>query len=269
MTSAQTQNSMQRTAKREWVPLGKMRIPPHAQRDLKPPFVAKLLANFDLDRFGYPVVSKRGDLYHVLDGQQRTAALRQWIGDGWERQKVECQVFHGLNDADEAGLFVDLNFHLNVQAIDKYQKQVEAGREPESSVESVVRSCGLVTSKGKGAGHIVAVSALVRVYQRTDGQALAKTLRILSESYGDRGLEGHLIEGIGLLCQRYNGGLEFENAVKRLSSVRGGVNGLLGAAEVTRRQTGCSRPHSIAGAAVEIINQGRGGKKLPAWWKES
>jgi hypothetical protein len=48
--------------------------------------------------------------------------------------------------------------------------------------------------------------------------------------------------------------------------MHGGVNGLLGRAEQIRRQTGNPKNHCVAAAAVEAINRGRGGKKLPSWW---
>ena len=56
-------------------------------------------------------------------------------------------------------------------------------------------------------------------------------------------------------------------AVTKLSGAHGGPTGLLGKAEVMRRQTGQPKAHCVAAAAVEFINSGKGGKKLPSWWK--
>jgi len=55
--------------------------------------------------------------------------------------------------------------------------------------------------------------------------------------------------------------------VAKLSKANGGVNGLLNKAEVLRRSTGNQKGQCVAAAAVEVINKGRGGKKLPSWWK--
>jgi hypothetical protein len=52
-----------------------------------------------------------------------------------------------------------------------------------------------------------------------------------------------------------------------LSSAHGGVKGLLNAAENLRNMTGNPKAHCVAAAAVNIVNRGRGGKKLPDWWK--
>jgi hypothetical protein len=56
-------------------------------------------------------------------------------------------------------------------------------------------------------------------------------------------------------------------AVTRLASVSGGLAGLMNRAAVTRNQTNAPLATCIAAAAVELINRGRGGTKLPAWWK--
>lgn len=53
----------------------------------------------------------------------------------------------------------------------------------------------------------------------------------------------------------------------KLAKAHGGVAGLTNKAEVLRRSTGNQKAHCVAAAAVEIINAGRGGHKLPAWWK--
>jgi hypothetical protein len=56
-------------------------------------------------------------------------------------------------------------------------------------------------------------------------------------------------------------------AVGKLAGVHGGVNGLLGNAEKVRRETGNQKAHCVAAAAVDIINRGKGSKRLPSWWK--
>lgn len=77
---------------------------------------------------------------------------------------------------------------------------------------------------------------------------------------------GH-IDGIGLLCDRFNGSLDDAQLVQKLSKAHGGVNALLGKAENLRKSTGNVRAHCVAAAAVDINNAGRGGKKLPSWWR--
>jgi hypothetical protein len=251
----------------EWIPLGDMRIPAYAQRGQNDRFVASIAANFDPNRFGFPVVSQRGEVYNLLDGQQRCAGYRVYLGAGWESQRVQCRVYRGLTDAEEAGLFLDLQIQLTVSAYDKYDKAVNAGREPEASIAQIVEACGLRVTRGRMPGGICAVNALRKVYVSGNGQLLAETLRILSEAFGDPGLEGDLIRGVGLLCGRYNGTLDYERSVQALSGARGGVKGLTNAAEKCRAKMGCSKSVAIAASAVDIINGGGRGKKLSPWWR--
>ena len=140
--------------------------------------------------------------------------------------------------------------------------------DPAAVMVALVEQVGLVISRDKLPGAISAVGTLRRVYTRSDGKTLGRALRIIRDAYGDPGLEASVIDGIGLLCERYNGDLNDDEAIAKLQHANGGVNGLLGRAEKIRQQTGDYKSHAVAAAAVEIINSGKGGKKLPSWWKQ-
>lgn len=249
-----------------WVPLGKLRVSSVAQRELVPARVDRLLAEFDPDLVGNPVVSDRDGYFWVIDGQHRTEALKAWLGDGWDDQQIQCRVYSGLTEQQEADLFDRINDTLTIHAFDKFRVRVNAGRSIETDIDRQVRHEGLVVSRDGVPGAVRAVGTLRRVYTRSDAATLGRALRIIRDAYGDPGLEAPVIDGIGHLCQRFNGELDEDKAVKKLSSAHGGVNGLIGAAEKLRRSTGQPKAHCVAAAAVEIINRGKGGKKLPNWW---
>ena len=154
-----------------------------------------------------------------------------------------------------------------MHAFAKFKVSIQAGREEECEINRIVRSSGLRISQDKSQGAISAVHTLRRVYRRGGAGSLARALCIIRDAYGDPGLEASVIDGIGLLCHRYNGDLQDERAIGALSKAHGGVNGLLGKAEFLRKQTGNPKAHCVAAAAVELINSGRGGKKLPSWWR--
>ncbi len=86
-------------------------------------------------------------------------------------------------------------------------------------------------------------------------------------AFAKAGLDGPVIDGIGLLCQRYDGDLSEQRAVERLSTAHGGVSGLLNRAGQLRQSTGSAAAQCVAAAAVEVINRGSGGRKLPSWWR--
>jgi hypothetical protein len=267
MTSKTTEPApkrVQREAVLEWVPIDQMKVSPLAQRDLNQARVDRLAAAFDLEQLGTPTVNFRDSHWYVIDGQHRVNAL---IQIGYGDQQVQCWAYRGLTDVEEADKFLKLNDILTVNAFAKFKVSVQAGREEECEIDRIVRSCGLRVSQDKKDGAISAVNTLRRVYIRGGAGSLTRALCIIRDAYGDPGLEAPVIDGIGLLCQRYNGDLQDERVITVLSKAFGGVNALLGKADVLRKTTGNPKAHCVAAAAVELVNGGRGGKKLPSWWK--
>lgn len=253
----------------KWVPLDKMRVAPEGQgqRELKPYRVNKMLAKgFNPDVMGYPEVSERDGHYWVIDGQARVEALKQWLGEGWRTQEVQCRVHVGLTLAEEAELFLLLNDFTAVPSLPKFRNAVNAGRAAQADIDRIIRARGFVVSRDATDNAIGCVATLERIYDRAGGVVLGRAVSMSGRAYGKSGLEAPVIDGLALLCQRYNGELDDETAVAKLSSALGGVNGLLGNAEKLRRATGNQRNDCVAAAAVEIINRGKGGKKLPSWW---
>lgn len=248
------------------VALGDMVVSERAQRALKPARVDQIHASLDLDALGEPILSYRDDRYYIVDGQHRTAALARWLGDGWEAQKIKCKVYEGLSEKEEAHLFRQLNSVLRSTAFDQFKIGVTAGYEEEVKIKAIVEAAGLHISRSRSeAGAVSAIGAL-RTAFRLSSKSLMFALKLASDSYGDSGLEGAIIEGFAHLHNRYDKALNDDLSVDALAHARGGVKGLLNAAEKRRLATGSSLPICVAAEAVDIINRYRKGKKLPSWW---
>ena len=257
----------EREARLTWVPLGLMRVPQMAQREIKQGRVDHIAANMDLEQIGTPTVNKRGGHFYIIDGQHRVEAYKQWIGEGWEEQQLHCWTYTDLSEEEEAERFLKLNDTLSVQAFDKFRIGFNANRAEEVEISAIVQRAGLTISQSRAEGAIGAVGTLRRVYRRESGAVLLRALGIIRDAYGTPGLEAAVIDGIGLLCGRYNGELDTSHAVTRLSSAAGGLAGLMNRAYFQKNQTSAPLNQCVAAAAVELINRGKGGKKLPAWWK--
>lgn len=263
MAQSNDNHRVEREARLQWVPIVAMKVSPMAQRELNQARVDHLASNFDPEQIGTPTVNKRDGHFFIIDGQHRVEAMKQM---GWGDQKVECWLYIGLTEAQEAERFLTLNDYLAVNALSKFKVGVTAGRPQESEIDDIVRAAGLTVSRSKAPNGIGCVGTLTRLYKRSGPATLTRTLHIARDAYGDAGLEAAVIDGIGLLCQRYNGQLDDGQAVQRLSAVHGGVNGLMGKARAAHKQRLGPLAHCVAASAVEIINGGKGGKKLPVWW---
>lgn len=259
-----TPGKQQRDAHLRWVPIAAMRVSEIAQRELNPARVDRIAANFDPEDVGTPTVSHRGEHFFIIDGQHRIAAMK---AIGWDDQQIQCWTYEGMTEEEEAERFLKLNDNLAVSAMSKFRVSVAAGRARECDIDRIVRINDCVVSHDKSDGAIGAVGTLGRIYDRAGAKTLGRTIRIAHAAYGDPGLDAAVLDGIGALCQRYNGQLDDDAAIERLSSAAGGTNGLLSKAEALRRRTGVTRGHCVAATAVELINRGRGGKKLPDWFK--
>lgn len=250
-----------------WVPITDMRVSPHAQREFKQAHAEEYAANFDLEGFGFPVLSKRDGYFYIIDGQHRVAALRMI---GWGDQQVQCEVYEGLTEQDEAELFLKRNRRRSVTAFDTFRIGINAGRSIESDIERTVRTQGLKISKDSTDGSISAIGALRKSYN-LDGQGivLGRALRTLTEAFGISGdvLKADTLAGVSLVCQRYNGQLDETLLTKQLRSLPGGVVGLRTKAALHRKSLGKPVADCIAGAVIDVYNTGRRTARLESWWK--
>ena len=263
-TNTSPQARTPRDARLKWVPIAGMRVSPLAQRDLNQARVDRIAAEFDPEQIGTPTLNLRDGHWYIVDGQHRVQALIQM---GWEDQQIQCWTYEGLTIEDEADMFLRLNDTLQVRAFAKFKVAVTAGRAEQVEIDQMVRTQGLVVSEEAVPGAVRAVATLERVYRRSDAKTLGRTLRIIRDAYGDPGLEAPVIDGIGQLCARYNGELNDSDAITKLAKAHGGLGGLMNLATTIRNKTGGAKGQCVAAAAVEIINRGKGGKKLPSWWK--
>ena len=256
---------VERKARLQWVPIPQMRVSPRAQRDLNQARVDKLAARFDMEQLGTPVVSHRGPHFYLIDGQHRIEALKKNGYGAWE---VQCWAYQGLAEADEAAMFLTLNDTLTVGAYPTFKVAVQAGRPEETDIDRIVRAQGLRVGPDRSGGAVAAVHTLRRVYRRSGPECLARTLRIVRDAYGETGLDASVIDGVSLVCHRYDGQLDDEQVIAALACAAGGVNGLMGKAENMRRQTSSQKAHCVAAVTVELVNRKIRGKKLRSWWKQ-
>ena len=260
-----TSNKIEREARLEWIALGKMRVSPEVQGDLRQYRVDYLIANFDLEELGALTVNERDEWFYVIDGQHRRAALIEWLGDGWEKQTIQCWTYHGLTKSEEGDKWDRLNDAPAKRAFEKFRVRLNSGRPVETDIDRTVRSNGQTITQDRDHG-IRAVGTLVKIYTRSDANTLGAAVRVIDGGYGNPGFEAIVLDGVALFCQRYNGAIDEARAVSKLGAVHGGVKGLVGKAHVIREKTRQPLGQCLAAAVVDTYNSGTGGNKLPGWW---
>lgn len=249
------------------VPIADMRVAAPAQRRFQKPWAEALASMLDLDKLGKPVLNHRDGHWYIIDGQHRVAALKLY---GWGDLSLECECFEGLSQEEEAELFLGLNDARPVSTFQKFRIAITANRVRETDIERTVLAQGLKVAPNKQPGATSAVGALTFVWDNGGAIVLGRTLRILRDAYGGvpGTLSSPLIQGLGMVCIRYDGDFEDTLAVDKLAHLMGGANGLMSNAYAVREQTGRQLPDCVAASVVELYNKGRGRDgKLTPWWK--
>lgn len=252
------------------VRLGLTKVSSKCQRERDQNWIDQLVSEMNVDELGNPEVSHRDGSFYIMDGQHRIEAIKRWNGAGWEEQHLQCWVWEGLTEEQEAEIFLRLNNRKSVAVFQKFTVGTHAGRPAECEITQIVTDEGLKISTQTIPGAVGCVGALLRIHRQRGPITLRRALCMARDSFGDSGMNSQVIEGFSLLCNRYNGVLDEKSAVQSLSKVHGGVNGLMGSAEQLRQKTGSSKTQCIAAAAVTIINRDRkGAKKLQPWFKDT
>lgn len=247
----------------KWVSADDLRTNPVTQREFRPAWAQDILSRFDIDKFQVPHVNRRADgSLFIMEGQHGTWAYRQWLGDG---QKIQVWLYEGLTEQEEAEFFLSLNDKKAVDAMAKFKVSVTAGRADESDIDRIVRANGC-TVGGSGDHGITAVNALITIYSRYGGGVLGQTLRTIQGSFSDGGYERPVLLGIAMVLARYSD-VDQVRLVTKLAGIRNGWKGLVQKTALIKEHMGVTQTEAAAAAVVEFYNAGRGGKKLPAWWR--
>lgn len=255
------------------VPIHQMRIPPAlvTQREFRKAHGDRLAAELDLNKLGFPVINHRDGNYWVVDGQHRIYALKQ---NGFEKDVLDCEVYEDLTDEESAEIFLGRDDRKPIPIFDKFHVAVTAGRRRERDIQRSVESNGQKLGRNNTDGGISAVGALGSVYDRSGDVVLGQVIRTINLGFGGdpMGFDRAVIEGLGLVFNRYNGKTNEKNLGHRLAELRRGARELLQKAESIRDRTGNQKKQCVAAAVVDLYNRGlppRDGKRLPAWWKEA
>ena len=253
--------------------LGAMRTPPAlvTQREFRQAHADRIAADLDLNKIGFPVINHRDGIFWVLDGQHRIAALKQFGFS--DKDTLECEVFEELTDAEMADIFIGRDARKPIPIYDKFHVACTAGHRRERDIQRAVEANGQKIARTPKDG-VSAVGALGNVYDRSGDVVLGQVVRAINIGFsGDSSaFDAAIIEGLGMVFNRYNGKTDERSMGARLSDLRHGPRELLRKAEAIRARTGNQKKQCVAAAVVDIYNKGRAPlakDRLPSWWKEA
>lgn len=250
-----------------------MRTPPAGitQRKFDKSQAESYAANMDLDKLGIPIVNLRKGIYWILDGQHRIEALKMFFSPA-DPGQIVCEVYEDLTDAEMADIFLGRDDRRPISVFEKFQVACTAGRQREGDIRRTIESQNLKVSQTKEAGCVGAISSCAKVYDLAGPTVLGQSLRTIRDAFGaePKAFDAQLIQGLGLIYNRFNGRTNERHLVSKLSEFRHGALGVLRIAEASRERTGKSKAHCVAATVVDIYNRNLGprdAKRLPSWWK--
>lgn len=267
-TKQQPENSVITTEKPRLceIEVSQTAVSDQAQREFNQGAANKISSEWDRNMVGTVVASLRDGKYYLVDGQHRVHVLRDREG---EKAKVSAWVYTSLTVKQEALMYLKYNNRTEGTAMDKHHIAVAGGKPLNVAVEKLIRNAGYNTSLAKGQNNIGCIDALLRVYERGGHYTLERTLFIIGEGLGSAGFVTGIVRGVGLVVARYSDHLDETILIDKLDKLRRGPKTLLQAGKDMADQHGKSLEQGIATVLVDMVNAGRGGKKLTPWRNEA
>lgn len=243
--------------------VGELWIDPTVQRALKKKRVERIVEEFDPDSLGVLITSYRSPRrIHIIDGQHRYAACSAKGYNG----EIDTLEYSGLTLQQEAAMFRKHNASEKPSRIDLFLVRCVEGDPAALSISKYLAENGWEVATSGNEGKLSAIASLERVYD-LDHNAARAALSVLTAAYGHRApaVQGSLIEGVGRVLARYGQDVDLADLTKRLASVPGGPDGLVGNARGQQLSRSGNLSMQVARVVVNLYNLRRRTTALPDW----
>lgn len=259
----------------EVIQVGDLEVDKEIQRDhLDLNRIEKMKAIYNEAALGVITVSRRNRVTNVvIDGMHRRQLVAE-VTDG--AGAMLCHVYTGLTIAEEAAMFLALNYSTQPTSLDKFRVRVRGGDPVAVDIDRLVKGEGWVIQKDPGNATIQAVRAVERIYAKSvkfdyEPNLLMLTLRALTRAWGrDQDVSnGILLEGMAAFLAVGGERVDFDSLVHKLSGYKNGAYGLLTNGKALRSTKAVAAPMAIAELLTNEYNKGKGSKALPAWQRRS
>ena len=240
----------------------KMFVDPSYQRDLDMTRVKKIASKYNPCLVNEVKVSSRDGKFYIFDGQHTAAVLKMRNGGDVD---IECKVFYGLTQRDEAELFAQQNGELAraIASNAKMRALYTAGDVDVVELKNLVEKSGFIFdfAKGKIDKRICCCSQAYKIFRMTSGYEFHTILKIVMDSWdGDKdSLRKEILGGIAILYLAHKPNLDISRMVDVFQ--KASPNSVLRAG---KEFTTSESDIKYARALLRLYNKGRTSKnRLP------
>lgn len=260
----------------EWIPVSELEVDPEVQRhhlDYKK--VERIKKYFNPGAVGLLTVSRRNRVTTVvLDGMHRKTAVAE-LTDG--TGKMLCRVFTGLTKAEEAQMFLDLNYGNQPSVLDKFRMRIIAEDQVAIQIADLVRAYGWTIAYANTNGHLQAVKSLERIYttsvrQEKDPNILQLTIMVVTRAWGleRQGAQAVILDGLAAFLSEHTSNIDLDSLVKRMKNYKGGPHAFHVNAQALSNLKTIRVSMAVADLLTDLYNAGRSERNaLPPWRRRS
>ena len=250
---------------------------PSYQRPLEMTKVARIKRTFNVNALGVFTVSKRSNHgIYIIDAQHRNEVIRQLMLDGDHDGLVACHVFHDLSVAEEAQMYLELNYSSQPTPLQKFKARQTANDPSATEISKYLSYYGWTIHPVRGKATIQAIAAVDKVYalsQKIEAEPNLVQMVILtiSRAWGDdeNAGQGAIFLGLGQFFAEYTDKIDVDRLIAKLVDYKGGPSALINNARQLATLQGWKLHSTVASLVVEEYNKGRqtDKNKLPVWRK--
>lgn len=183
----------------------------------------KIVAEFDKNAFGVPLVAQREDgTLWVVDGLQRLTALRKM-----EKKEVRAEVFKSSGPEHEANVFKIVNLNrTKLSSPEIFKAKLTSGDQSAWKLKETVEKCGYVIAyqshsagRAQDAKYISAINSLERVAERFGYEYITIILEITKEVWSEDkyGASSDIINGMAAFLHARKGVIDKNRLIVRLA----------------------------------------------------
>jgi hypothetical protein len=192
------------------------------QRTVDMKRVSKIVTNFNENLVNPIKVSYRDNKYYVFDGQHTLAALK--LRNKNKDLMVDCKVYYGLTQQDEAKLFSEQNGLARVvDSVAKFKALYVAGDQEIVNFKEVTESLGVKMNftKGKANNKIIACTKAFKIFKFLPLQDYMDLVTVCKNSW-DGAAEGFCTEILGgmyVFFKNYKSDISLRTLESQLSKI--------------------------------------------------